>query len=388
MNVPLVIFGFFKLGFRFTMTTLLYIVFSAAFDWILRFIPVINPTEWHMIINYQLISKLPNEWNSAIWLFVFAVIGGVVLGASYALIYKIGSSSGGSDFITMYFSTTKNKNIGSINRNVNFVILTGVVIVNTFLMKTNDINETIKLDVLNNLNDSQWNNMIDAIHHWAQDGNHSLNVPRDVIDFAKAYHGGASDGMKIAHFLASDPMFDGYSHGMKILMKFKFILGPSWFASVIMIIIQAMVITAIYPKYKFRTVLITTTKAEEVKKFLFSSGYRNEVFEWESKMQTQHTMSNKTTLVITITVINWKTLEKGIYALDPEMNANVLRTRGVKGRENIELKTGKKDEYILKKLHNDKEWLKKIEDEALLKTIKEKNKQDGKKNIPSEKKVI
>ncbi|AVP49161.1 YitT family ABC transporter [Williamsoniiplasma luminosum] len=375
LNIPLVIFGFWKLGFRFTLTTLLYILFSTAFDWIIRFIPVINPTEWHMIINYQLISKIPNEWNSAIWLFVFAVIGGLVLGASYALVYKIGSSSGGSDFLTMYFSTRKNKNIGSINRNLNFVILTLVVIMNTFLLKTADINEPIKLDVLNNLTNDQWYEMVDAIKNWAAPDNHSPFVPSEIIDLAEKFNGTRESGMQIASYLAADSMFEGYSNGSTLLMQFKFILGPSWFASVILIIVQSLVITAIYPKYKFRTIFISTTKPEDVKRFLFNSGYRNEVFEWESKMQSPHTIVNKHTLVITITVINWKALEKGVAALDPDMNFNVLRTRGVKGRENIELKTGKKDEFILHKIQNNKEWSKKIEDEAILKTIKEQNEQ-------------
>lgn len=377
LNLPLIGFALWKLGLRFTLTTLLYILFSIGFDNILAIIPVINPQEWHVIINYQLIHAIPGEWNSAIWLFVFAIFGGALLGWSYAITYKIGSSTGGQDFLTVYYSTKKNKNIGSINRNLNFIILSIVIICNTFMLKGSEIGDPIRYSVLSNASLDQLDQIKDAAKTWWDVYAPLNNLP----EFQTMWDNNREELLRT---LAAHSSFNGYTHSMVLLMQFKFILGPSLFASIVLVIVQSLVINAVYPKYNFRTIMITTSKSETVKKFLFQSGYRNEVFEWAASVESSRQQFDKKILTITITVINWETLEKAILALDPDMNVNVLRTRSVKGELNIDLKDNRKEQFVHNKLLANKELLKKIDDEALIRTI-ERNYKIDTKNRPSKK---
>ncbi|ATZ16378.1 putative 5xTM membrane YitT family protein [Entomoplasma freundtii] len=375
INIPLMIFSWIKLGWRFTITTMIYICFTILFDQLLNLIPVINPTEWHMIIDYPLLHKVSAEWNGAIWLFVLGFFGGVLIGWSYGLIYKVGSSTGGTDFITMYFSTKKNKNIGIINRNLNYIIAILMIIINSFTLSASDINSPIRMTVLSHLSENQINAIEPAAKAWWEANWQYLGLPEDFDSLWK------DDLTFVFQTLASNNSFTGYTSSMVLLMQFKFIFGPSLFASIILITVQAMVIDAMYPKYKFRTIMITTSEDEKVKKFLFDSGYQNEIFEWNSSVESARQQIEKKTLIVTITVVNWKSLEKAVLNLNPDMNVNVLKTRSVKGRLNIELKDGRKEKFVHNKLMANKHLLKRLDDEALVKTIKKNIEMNRKKNL-------
>jgi cytochrome c556/membrane-bound metal-dependent hydrolase YbcI (DUF457 family) len=117
INIPLMIFGIFKLGWKFTIVTVLYIGLQILVDQIFQYIPVINPNDFHFIVDYQFLQTLDNSWNFAIWLLIFGIVGGAFLGLSFSFIYRIGGSSGGIDFITIYLSKKSNKPVGGINRN-------------------------------------------------------------------------------------------------------------------------------------------------------------------------------------------------------------------------------------------------------------------------------
>ncbi|CAE77098.1 Conserved hypothetical transmembrane protein [Mycoplasma mycoides subsp. mycoides SC str. PG1] len=123
VNLPFFVFGFIKVGIKFTLTSLLYILLSIGWDQIITRLPIINPNEWSLIINYELISSLPTEWSSKLWLFVFSIFGGFFLGTTYSLTYRVGSSTAGTDFISSYVSKKYNKQIGSINMKINFTLL-------------------------------------------------------------------------------------------------------------------------------------------------------------------------------------------------------------------------------------------------------------------------
>lgn len=372
LNIPLMFFSWFKLGWKFTVTTMIFVIFTIVFDQILNLIPVINPVHWHMVIDYPLLHNIPAEWNGAIWLFVLGFFGGVLLGWSYSLIYRVGSSTGGADFITIYFSTKKNKNIGVINRNLNFIIMAVMIIINSFTLSSSDINSPIRLSVLSHLSDSQANSLYEPAKAWWQANAEIVPTP----DFDWLWN---NDRNVVWQYLAGNNSFTGYTSGMVLLMQFKFIFGPSLFASIILITIQAIVIDTLYPKYKFRTIMITTSEEEKVKKFLFDSGYQNEIFEWSSSVDSARQQIEKKTLIVTITVVNWKSLEKAILNLNPDMNVNVLKTRSVKGRLNIELKDGRKEKFVHNKLMANKHLLKRLDDEALVKTIKKNNEMNRKK---------
>lgn len=388
LNIPLIIFGYFKLGIKFTLTTFLYIGLSIGFDQMITRIPVINPGEWHIFLDFKLISAIPGTWNTTIWLFIFAIFGGGLIGLSYALTYKVGASSGGTDFVTVWFSKMKNKDIGTVNRNLSFIIMFIVIVSNTALLLPQDINETIKLSVLNGLTNEQlalnaeiYNNL----EIWFNNNNHILPywIKENNISFEQIMNtSSSSDAFNIKTlffmYVASDRTFVGYPTSLIVLMKFKFVFGPSLFASSILLIVQGMTINAIYPRNVKRTILMTTTKAVEIQTFLFDSGYRNDILIQDTET-THHgrDVMNKQVLTITISVMNWKLLEKGVMNLDSEMNVNILRTKSVHGPFVNELKDERRVKFIRNKVLDDKKLMAKIEKEAIFKTWKRIQKKEA-----------
>ncbi|WP_051418426.1 YitT family ABC transporter [Mesoplasma seiffertii] len=360
-NIPFICFGFWKLGNKFTLTTVIYILLSICFDQVIRLIPVINPSEWHLIIDYELIGGIPQVWNSTIWLFVFAVFGGIILGWSYAVIYKASSSTGGTDFATVYFAQQRNKNIGKINMKINFIILTSVIILNTLMLKSEEFNESIKYSILNShysnatfFNQAVEKNDLCAIaikDLFTNNGNPIITDSNLGEALRKA---------------ASDVNFKSYSTGMMNLMRFKFIFGPSLFASFTMVIAQALVVDFLYPKNKIQTIMITTIKSDEVQQYLFEAGYRNNVFIWEAETSKKGVgVTNKKVLMATVTVINWNKLEAGLINIDQHMNINVVKTQRVKGPFRYELDNERRLRIIHERVVTNVKWMKKIEHDAI-----------------------
>ncbi|AUF83611.1 YitT family protein [Mesoplasma syrphidae] len=357
-NIPFICFGFWKLGNKFTLTTVTYILLSICFDQIIRLIPVINPSEWHLIIDYQLINAIPQAWNSTIWLFIFAIFGGIILGWSYAVIYKASSSTGGTDFATVYFSQQRNKNIGKINMKINFIILTVVIILNTLMLKSEEFDESIKFSILNS-------------HYSSVDIFYQAVNKNDICAIAikELFGSGEITNLNLGEALrkaASDVGFTEYSTGMMNLMRFKFIFGPSLFASFTLIIAQALVVDFLYPKNKIQTIMITTIKSDEVQQYLFEAGYRNNVFIWEAETSKKGVgVTNKKVLMATVTVINWNKLEAGLINIDQHMNINVVKTQRVKGPFKYELDNERRLQIIHERVVTNDKWMKKIEHDAI-----------------------
>lgn len=366
LNIPLAFFSLYKIGLKFTCTTLIYIGFSLVWDQIINLIPFINPGEWHMIIDYNLISSIPEEWGVAIWLFIFAIAGGLVLGWSYALVYKIGTSTGGIDFISMYFSKKKNKNIGLINRQINFAVLALIIILNSTLMKVSEISPHFRYSVLHYANGTNLDYIYESGKNWWSEYGSTI-IPKLDPDFDNLWQ---TNREYVLATLANSNSFVDYPKSLVISMKIKFIFGPSLFASILSIIIQSLVIDWVYPKYKFHTIMITTDEETKIKNFFFDSGYQNEIFEWSSNVESSRQQQKRKTLIVTVTVVNWRLLEQAILNLSPDINVNVLSTKKVYGRLNIQLKDGRIEKFVHTKLMNNQHLLQKIEDEALTKTVK------------------
>jgi uncharacterized membrane-anchored protein YitT (DUF2179 family) len=71
---------------------------------------------------------------------------------SFSFIYRIGGSSGGIDFITIYLSKKSNKPVGGINRNASLIILFIVIISNTIITPTDQLNRDILVRITSGIN--------------------------------------------------------------------------------------------------------------------------------------------------------------------------------------------------------------------------------------------
>ncbi|QEH61761.1 hypothetical protein SCHIN_v1c05640 [Spiroplasma chinense] len=413
MNLPLFVFGYIKLGKKFTYTTLLFIGLQIAFDQILQLIPFINPTSFHVIVNYQLLQEIGNSWNSGIWLFIFAALGGVLLGVAYSITYKIGSSTGGSDFLTMYFSNKKNTPIGNINRNVNFCILGVVIILNTAILPMDMINADIKINALSNLgwenalSDGTIDKMIDFAVNPANrvaviDGQISpefifnLGLDSDVVTpenlaenikniFTKD---GANPSYQYNYLIEilTKKGFGNEMSGVSALkVKVMFMFGPSLFASIVLVLCVSMTTNALYPKYKIRTFLITTNSPKEMNKTLLDKGYQNDIVSWDGTNRINRNYLHRSVIMVSMSVMNWDLIEKEIFLADPHAKINVLKTKAVKGIFNYEIKKNDERDIIHRQVERDEVELEKIRQIAIVKYNKENEKINKKRSKKTKK---
>ena len=115
LNVPLMIFAFFKIGKKFTIFTFINVVLSSVL------ISVFDKTGMaNAIASYQINGEY--VLNSIIVRVLFA---GVCTGISSALAYTGGISCGGIDIVSFYLGTRKSTQVGRYNIIINdFIVLT------------------------------------------------------------------------------------------------------------------------------------------------------------------------------------------------------------------------------------------------------------------------
>ena len=115
LNIPLLIFSFFKVGKKFTIFTLINVVLSSVF------ISLFTETGFAKTIASYTINGEP-VLNSII---VRVLFGGVCTGLASAFAYTGGISCGGIDIISFYIGSRKSTQVGRYNIIINaFIVLT------------------------------------------------------------------------------------------------------------------------------------------------------------------------------------------------------------------------------------------------------------------------
>lgn len=142
-NIPLVIFGWYKVGKKFTIYTLLYIASvylisllldkSGIEDKILPFGK--NSKDIYLITT----SKTPDTTFKVVLPFIGGLIGGILNGIGIGLIYRAGGSTGGSKFIVTYISAKNGKSIGRIASIVSLFVITFGLLVNHIIIDAENI---------------------------------------------------------------------------------------------------------------------------------------------------------------------------------------------------------------------------------------------------------
>ena len=142
LNVPLFIFAYLKIGKNFSKITFIFLFFNVAVGFLISsVIPGINEIfifgksipdaqvtqgidnplyKYHVyVIPYyyndqkNIIFDVNHDSVKSFFLLLYAIAFGIITSYCYALLYIIGSCSAGLDFISIYYSTKKNKNISS-----------------------------------------------------------------------------------------------------------------------------------------------------------------------------------------------------------------------------------------------------------------------------------
>ncbi|MDC4162972.1 YitT family protein [Mycoplasma sp. T363T] len=173
INIPLIIFSYFKVGKRFTILTAVYVVIANLFGFVLDNIPgiskvglfTINTAENSSIIyevekfkstNLEIyrmffddtgkltdlgrkIGYIPliwqnnNEVNKILSMFLYAIIAAALSSFLYTMLFVIGASTGGMDFISQYVAKIKRKSIAGILFYTNFITLLVSVIIGSYI---------------------------------------------------------------------------------------------------------------------------------------------------------------------------------------------------------------------------------------------------------------
>lgn len=410
INIPLIAFGFIKLGKRFTLLTVLYIGLQIGFDQVIQHLPYINPTDFHVIVNYQLLNNNGISWNNSHWLFIFGLIAGLMLGFSYSIVYKLGSSTGGLDFVSVFLSTKFHKPVGALNKNINLVILFLVIMLNTAVMPISAINADIKIDVIMNGKVGSWDNasdellknlvttyvngmpniidegdkvqLNDLLISFLGMGNEFVGTKEELINtILQTFknNSGSVDPAINNHVFeqivngASLHGFDGkgLSSGDLFGIKVRFILGPSLFASLVLILSSGFATNLSFPKFKISTFVINTNKSKEINTRLLELGYTNDVLHWNGINHVNGNYIHTDMLMITMPVMEWTPIEKELFLIDPDIRINIISTTAVKGMFSYEVNKNQDRDIIIRNLHDNTGEIEKLKAIATVKYRKQ-----------------
>lgn len=111
LNIPILLFFWKKNKRRFMVKTVFFLVVQTALG-SLFIIDDISDIFHHLLHYANLASSTPREEGWPI--IVMALIGSTLIGFSVGLAWKFGGSTGGTDIVTYYYSTKKQKSVGSI----------------------------------------------------------------------------------------------------------------------------------------------------------------------------------------------------------------------------------------------------------------------------------
>ncbi|AGM25004.1 YitT family protein [Spiroplasma chrysopicola] len=279
MNVPLFIFGVLKVGWRFSIRTIIYVLFQNGFHFAFAFIPVINPTEFNLIVNYNDINTFHNSQGMyQIWLFVFATVAGVLNGISFGIVYKGGSSTAGIDFVLAYYSTKYKKSIANYNRVVNYFIILIVLAIHTILMSSTEITRVYF--------GNDWQDKIDEIGKIVG----SNNIDR----------------------------VNGLTNSAFAIYKVKYFFGPALFGSYLFVITQSVVTDIIFPKFKYRSLMVITSRGDDVVTGLQFVKYPNDIVRIASKDHYDGKTINNEIIIVSTSLLDYKWVKAAIVVADPD----------------------------------------------------------------------
>ncbi len=126
VNLPLVIFGYYKIGKNFAILSFNVLLVQNIVPILLGFIPGIEDKLLFGQANSAYITQTAKDAGIHILTFAekdlsgfasiltYSIIVGLINGFNYALILVVGGSTGGLDFISFYYSIKKGKPIGAI----------------------------------------------------------------------------------------------------------------------------------------------------------------------------------------------------------------------------------------------------------------------------------
>jgi len=273
LNTPLLIFSLFKIGIRFSLNTIIYMVLQIVINTLFTLDNNFLESNLHFFTNFMdLVKNHKDSINYRMWLFLFALVGGSIYGLSSGLVYYANGSTGGTDFVSMYFSIKKNKSIGTINKFINIFILISMMLVQIFRMNLNDF--------------------------------YSIYV--------------------------KTPQKQIWEY------RVQFLFGCSMLGSLFFIFLQSMIINIVYPKYEFKTIFVITQKPIFIVSLLKTQTIgHNFVSVWETKNKYCNNIKNNRSykiIMTNITLLEFNKLNYMIKKIDRNSEIYIQKVEKIKNK--------------------------------------------------------
>ncbi|WP_027119894.1 DUF2179 domain-containing protein [[Mycoplasma] testudinis] len=174
LNIPLIIFSWYKIGKKFTVMSSIYVVISTVGPLAISFIPGahdvfllgdlnLNTNTVFADHNVQLVLwNAENDAQKHFTIFLYGILWGLLQGVILAGLLVVDSSTGDFDFLAIWYSESRYKDIGLALSIVNQSALIVGYIIGTFvpaslaLTQVNATPNTIALPNDANLHSEQW----------------------------------------------------------------------------------------------------------------------------------------------------------------------------------------------------------------------------------------
>lgn len=131
LNVPILIFAFFKVGKKFALLTLLNVALSSIFIQVFNNISLTKEIAQHLADEHEHLARV--------------LFAGVLVGSASALAYKVDISCGGIDVFSYYFAMRKSTSVGKYSLFIN----SGIIVTYTILTIVINNGNYISVAVLN-----------------------------------------------------------------------------------------------------------------------------------------------------------------------------------------------------------------------------------------------
>ena len=227
LNIPLIIFGWFKISKRFSLYTSFYVIVSSIFGLALGFVPgienififaTVKSSEIFSTYSVQFITwNLNDDSTAQLSLFIYGFMFGAISSIFYAVLFILSSSTGGLDFIVVWYAEKKYKDIGTIFTYINIAFFILSYIIGTYIPASLAINE--------------------------------------------AKHSGNQALINIANQLAE---VETYPFSLDILFS------PAFFSSVIMSIVLGLFLNKLFPKYQMCKVEINSRYVDKLRESIIA----------------------------------------------------------------------------------------------------------------------
>ncbi|MGL4768634.1 MAG: YitT family protein [Mycoplasmoidaceae bacterium] len=141
INVPLFIFGYFKIGKKFALLSLVTLIVTSFLPTLINLIPgvqnwlnnlsifgSVKPKNGTTMLTFQDASDL-SKFPSLV---LNALVAGLFSGFGYSTLLVISGSTGGTDFLSFYYSIKKNKSIQYIILYFNLIVVLVSILIGSF----------------------------------------------------------------------------------------------------------------------------------------------------------------------------------------------------------------------------------------------------------------